>query len=388
MALLSPASNEWARIANSTIPKFLKGMENEIARKRATFALIKKRGNIKYNCSGDGIRWAVRYRRNTMLVNDGEQPLETPRVNRLQNASLDFIGYAIAESYTKREKVKNRSAEAIANAVSESMEHAKEDLEDQFTEEFYVNSAGTGNSARASGINSLFPATQTITVTSGAARSANAADPCFYPNATYAQLSTVLGNYNGTWETSTDIYGTWPYGRGKPEYDFWSPVIVNYESTAFDGSSSTFDANCVLATRFGIEAINGRNMGSGSQVDLVTYDRGLFRVYKNKLDSKERIAITSDNELRALGFKDTIEQDGVSVTSGEYGMPAKLGYGMTMSNVQLWSWQSQLFNLDENAPEWDLHTRSWKFVIDFLGQWRFRSPRAFCLFRPLSGVTI
>jgi hypothetical protein len=385
MALLSPASNEWARIANSTIPKFLKGMEEEIARKRAVFALLKKRGNIKYNCSGDGIRWAVRYRRNTMLVNDGEQPIETSRVNRLQNASLDFVGYAIAESYTKKEKVKNRSAEAIANAISDSMDHAKEDLEDQFTEEFYVNVAGTGNSARATGLESVFPATQTITVSSGAARTANAADPCFYPNATYAGLSTVLGNYNGTWDTQSSIVNTWPYGRGKPEYDFWSPVIVNFESTAFDGTSTTFAGNCVRATRFGIEAVNGRNMGSGGQLDLVTYDRALFRVYKDSLDSKERAVISSDNELRALGIKDVLEQDGVSITSGEYGMPANVGYGLTMKAVQLWSWQPQIFNLDEGAPEWDLHTRSYKFVIDFLGQWRYKSPRMLLKMRSLAG---
>jgi len=381
---LQGTSSEWARIANSTIPKFLKGMEDEIARRRATFAMMKKNGTIKYNCTGDGIKWNVRYKRNTMLINDGEQTLETSRVNRLQNASLDFVGYAIAESYTKREKVKNRGPEAIANAIAESMNHARQDLEDQFSEEFYVDSSATGNSGRMTGLESMFAATQTITVTSGAARSANAADPVFYPNDTYAGLSTVLGNYNGTWNTSTNIHSTWPYGKGKPEYDFWSPVIVNYESTAFDGSSSTFSANCVLATRFGIEAVNGRNMGGYGQMDLVIYDRGLFRVYKDKLDTKERVNITSSNPLKSLGFTDTIEQDGVTITSGEFGMPANVGYGLNMKAVELWSWQPQLFNLDEGAPEWDMHSRSYKFVIDFLGQWRFLSPRMCVKFRAQS----
>lgn len=362
---------EWQRIVNTTIVNYLRGEEIAIRRNRKLLAMLEKKRRMRFNQSGDGIDWKVRYRRANMVVNNGEQTLDFARVNRHKTAQLDFEGYAIVDSMTKRERLKNRSTQAIVKLYSNQIPMLMEDMRDQFAEELYIDSSASGNSGRMSGIETMMAATQTINLTDGAARTANAADPVGYSDDTYAGLDTDLGSITGGW-TSGDIDNTWPFGRGDSGYDFWTPVIVNYTSTAFTGS--TWDANAIEATRFGIEAVNSRNLGSDGQVDMVLLDRSLFRRYKDALDSKERIQVSSDLGLRSLGFRDVIEQDGVEI-SAEYGMPAGVGYGFNLSAMELMSMQDRLFVGE--GPMWDSGSRTFRVVVDFLGQMKFKSPRNF-----------
>jgi hypothetical protein len=373
--MVASASTEWERIAHTTIRNYLMGEEEAVMRNRKVFALMKKNGRFKYNADGDGIDWKVRYRRATMTTNNGEQTVDFSRVNRHISAYLDYEGYIVSDQITKREKLKNRSNRAIVKIFSRMLPLLTEDMQDQFSEELYVDSSAAGNSDRMTGIESMFAATQTIKVDDGTARTANAADPCGYPNDTYAGISTVLGSEDGSWGTQDGINTTWPFGKGGANgeaYDFWSPVVVNYTSSAFTGT--TWEANAVEAMRFGIEAVNSRNKLKMGQVDAILLDRGLFRQYKDTLDSKERINISASNELRSLGFTDVIEQDGVTISS-EYGMPAGVGYGWTIKALEFHSMQSQIF--EPEGPFYVEESRAWRFIVDVLGQFKFASPRHF-----------
>lgn len=373
---LQQTSTEWARIANTTLSEYIDGETNLLMRQRKVFAMLQKKGRIKYGQSGDGFVWTPRVKRATVQVNNLEQTLQFSRVNRWKNAFLDMAGYAVTDAVTKRERLKNKSGQAIIKIFSGIGERIRDDLEDAICEETYVDSSATGNSGRLSGLETMFAATQTITVTSGAARSANAADPCYYPNDTYAGLSTVLGSVGGgTWNTSTDINSTWPYGRGRSEYDVWSPVIVQGVSTAFGGSS--WAENCVKATRYGIDAINGRVKASQGEMNFIIHNNGGYRQYKDKLDPKERIAVSSTTGLRSLGFTDVIEQDGVEITS-EFGVPNNAGYGLNMKMMTLRSWLEgdKLFEVE--GPEYNMAEQGWLVACIMAAQFQFVSPRSFC----------
>lgn len=374
--MAASASNEWARIAHTTIRNYLKGEEEEVGRNRKVFRLLKKRGRILYNQSGDGVDWKVRFRRTPMTTNNGEQTVDFVRQNRHLSAFLDYEGYVAADQITKREKLKNRSNKAIVKIFSRMMPLLMEDIEDQFAEELYVDSSAAGNSDRMTGIESMFATNGTLDVTASSPtqRSANAADPVGYSSDSYATLSTQLGSEGGgTWKTGGDINTTWPFGRGDASFDFWTPVVVNYTSSAFTGTD--WQSNAVEAIRFGLEAVNSRVRGARvGMIDAVLTDRGLFRQYKDTLDSKERIPIDSSNELRALGFKDVIEQDGATISS-EYGMPAGVGYGWNIDALQFLSMQSQIF--EPEGPYYAEESRAWRFLVDVMGQWKFESPRHF-----------
>lgn len=373
---IQQTSSEWARIANTTLTNYIRQETDCIMRSRKVFAMLQKRGRIKYNQSGDGFTWPIRFKRAQVQVNDLETPPDFPRTNRWKNAFLDMAGYVVTNAMTMREKLKNKSGEAIINVFKDLAPAIRDDIEDAMTEEVYVDNSAASNSGRCAGLESMFGATQTITVSSGAARTANPADPCGYPDDTYAGLDTDLAAHGGSWGTQSGIDSTWPFGRGRPEFDCWTPVIVNYTSTAFDGSSSTWAANCVRATRFGIEAVNGRNKASQGQVDMVLLDHGLFRKYKDTLDSKERFNVSSNNELRAMGFTDVLEQDGVSIST-EYGIPAGVGYGLNMKQMELRSWldDGELFQV--KGPWESPENLGWLVMAIAACQFKFNTPRMF-----------
>lgn len=364
---------EWARLAKTTIRDYIAGSEDNVTRYRPFMAMLKAKGRMVYNCSGDGFEWKTRYKRGEVTTNNGEQTLEFGRVNRHEAAYLDYEGYAIAERVTKREKLKNRGKAAIVKFFGSLAEDMKSDLTDRFAEEIFVDSSATGNSDRWTGLESMFSINGTINITSGAQRAANAADVCGYPNDTYATLTCGLGDYGGAWGTQTSIDNVWPYGRGDSAYDHWAPVVVNTTSTAF-GSSPSFAAYADKIMGYALGALQGRLPSDGGP-DLILLDRGMYRVLKELLRTKERINIEHTG-LRKLGFdfEDSINFDGVSVTT-DYGVPPGVGYVLNMSNVECRSMQDTLFVMDEES--WDPQSRSWRFVVDCLGQWKFKSPRNF-----------
>lgn len=363
----------WERIAATTIPLHMRQLEDDTLRKRATLSMMKEKGNIVYNLGGDQFDWRVRWRDHNLYVNDGEAAISFERTNLYKKAVLDWYGYQANDFYTEREKHQNKGNEAIIKTVSMKAEELMKSVLNKFQKEFYVDSSATGNSQRLAGLESMFAGTQTITVTTGAAQAAAAADPAGYPNDTYAGISTVLGNYAGTWNTQTDINSTWPFGNGDAEYDFWSPVLVNYTSTAFGGTTATWKDQATKATRFGVDAVNAR-CGSGEGVDLVLLSPGLYRLWKDQFDQYQRVQITSAKDS-GWGFGDYMDFDGAKVMS-DFDVPPGVGYILSMSNVSYHScYGSSIFQA--KGPIYDEVSQSYRFVVNTLGQLKFASPKHF-----------
>ncbi len=365
---------EWSRPTATTIRKYIKGFEDETMRSRKVPALLKKNGRIKYSSGGLGVDWKVKWKRAELQVNGGDANIDFAPIDRFKTAFLDYKGYAISDSMSKREKLMNTGPEAIIKYYKEIVPQLLSDIEDKFHEEFYIDSGATGNSNRMSGINTLFGTpTQTYTISSGAARTANDADVSGVPVVTsYAGLSTVPGALGGSWNTQTGIADGWPAGKGDEEYDFWSPMLINFGSTAWTGTG-TWASAALHAIRYGLTH-GRRNNSKRGAIDMVMVDRDLYRVYLHLLDGKERINTTDVLGLRALGFEDVVNQDGVAITS-EYGIPANTGFGWNMDQVELLSMQDQLFVPE--GPDYDIATRTDRFAIDILGQIKFQSPRHF-----------
>lgn len=367
---------EWARLTATTIADYAKGYEDKLLAKRILLAAMKKKGNISYNRGGDTFTWQVPYRLAALTVNDGETPITPARQDRFKRATLDYIGYTLADMMTKREKLKNKGTAALIDYYSEMSQMLMSDAGQRFSEELYVDSSATGNSGRLTGVESMMALNGTVTITSGAQRSANAADIVGYPNDTYAGLSTALGNYAGSWGTTTaqtGVSSTWPAGGGELSYDFYSPIVVNYTSTSFSPSTHDWANQCVEATRYLITHMNRYVQDRGS-MKAILMDRDLYRQYLNKLDSKERINTSSELGLRSLGFEDTFSQDGVDIT-WEYGMPASVAYAYNIDNMELRSMQDVIF--ETVGPKYNELQQAYYVIVDFYGQLKFHSPRFF-----------
>jgi hypothetical protein len=362
----------WSRVVNSTIKKYIREREINILRNRKLTALLKKKDRISFNWSGISMDWKVKYKRVRLTPYADGDTLEFSRKDRNKTAGLDWRGYSATDSMTKGEFLMNRNTEAIIKLYSEISSDLIDDMEDAFGEEAYINGYAVGNSKRVHGIESFF---------NGATNTgANIGNGNAQPTATYAGLSTVPGAYGGQWDSGT--LPAWPNGRGDAQFDFWSPLAVDYGDILFSGNTSgvvnansTWANNCVEAISYGIIKTKKSKSAKG-QLDLILTDDEMYRQYVKVMRQKERILVersADKSPLIALGFSDVINQDGTDVT-WEYGIPYGTGYGLNCDMMEIRSQQAQLFVPE--GPDQDIASKSWRFSVDFFGNFVF-NPKFF-----------
>lgn len=363
------SSVDWARSIATTIVNHLREEEIASLRKYKFFAALEGAGQIRTNMSGRGFDWEIQYRNHTPSGNNGETPRNFSRENLWKKAELEYRGAQVTDAIYKREMLENRSTQALVNVAGKMASRLLTSMEQYLAREWVQDGYAAGNELRFHGIESFMGATQTLDATAAGAvaRSVNAADPFYAPNDTYAGLSTVLGAYGG----SADSVSMWPNGKVSEEFDFFSPVIVNADSSYF--GASTWKDNCAKALREAIHQTR-RNDTKEDQVDMVLLDRRLFIDFLNTLDAKERVIVSRTNGLRSYGFTDVFEFDGVEVGS-ENSVPANTGYGLAVGNIELLCMESQL--MVSEGPFYDELTQQYRYVVSTLGNLKFKSPRNF-----------
>lgn len=363
------SSTDWARSIATTIINHLREEEVASLRKFKFFAALEGAGQIRTNMSGRGFDWEIQYRNHNPSGNNGETPRSFARENLWKKLELEYRGAQVTDAIYKKEMLENRSAQALVQVAGKLTNRLQTSMEQYLAKEWVQDGYASGNELRFHGIESFMNATQTIQegAAGATARTANTADRFYYPNDSYAGLSTVLGAYGG----SGDATGTWPDGEVDPEFDFFSPVIVNADSSYF--GASTWKENCSKALREAIHQTR-RNDTLEDQVDMVLLDRRLYIDFLNTLDSKERVIVSRTNGLRSYGFTDVFEFDGVEVGS-EVSVPANTGYGLATGNIELLCMEASL--LTSEGPFYDEITQQYRYVVSTLGNLKFKSPRNF-----------
>lgn len=365
---MANSSSDWARSIGTTLVNYLRQEERASLRKFKVFAALEASGQVLMNQPGRGINWQVRFRNQPVSGNNGETPRVFARQNLWKEAELPYRGYQVPDAIYEKEMLENRGQAALIQVGAKMSERLKESMEQHLAKEIYIDGNAAGNELRFHGLESFFGTNGTVNISTGAQRSANAADKFGFPSDTYAGLSTQLGAVAGS-----QLSGVWPNGVADPEYDYYSPIIVNYTSTAFAGLTNTWADNCVTATREAIHQTK-RNDTKESEVDMVILDRALYIQYLNKLDSKERVIVTRANGLRSYGFTDIFEQDGAEVTT-EYSVPANCGYGLSIANMELYSMYGTLMH--PQGPFYNEDAQSYRYIVSVLANLRFKSPRNF-----------
>jgi len=368
-------ATDWARAIGTTIVNYLREEEQTTFRKFKVFAALSGSGNVVTNQAGLGLNWQVRYRNQPVSGNNGETPRVFARQNLWVDANLPYRGYQVTDAIYKKEMLENRGQQALINVAGNMASRLKESMEQHLAKEVWIDGTLAGNELRFHGIESMMAIDGTVDITNGAKRTANDADMFGWPADTYAGLQTGLGAVAGS-----QLEGVWPNGTSDPEFDFWSPIVVNYTSKAFAvsagltaGTAPTWADSCVVATREGIQQAK-RNDTRESQIDMVIMDRRMFIEYMNKLDSKERTIVTRTNGLKSYGFNDVFEQDGVEIST-EYAVPAGCGYGLSIDNMELHCMEGSLMTAE--GPFYNEDTQAYRYVVSVLANLKFKSPRNF-----------
>lgn len=343
---------EWIRIVATTLKDYVKGEVINLMRNRKLLAMLKSRGRMKMKQTGRSFQWRVRYRRGNLQGFANGDTVSFPAVDRWKIAELPQRAYITAENMTKAERLMNSGKEQIIDLYAELARVMMEDALENFAEELYVDGNASGNSKRLHGIESFL-------ATSGVTRAFVA-----NPSDSYAGLNTALANYGGTWSNSA----LWPDGRGSPDFDFWAPILVNYTGPdvggiGWEATTKTWPNTCMEALSYGIIETQ-RSKSKTGQLDTIILDRSLYRVFLERLREKQRIVVesnTSNSTLVKLGFTDVQQWDGVDVT-WEYGITPSVGYGFNFDEIELRSWQPEIFV--SQGPDFDMGSQSYRYAID------------------------
>jgi hypothetical protein len=368
------SSTDWARSIGTSITNYLREEELNTFRKFKVFAALEGSGNVIMNQGGLGLNWQVRYRNQPVTGNNGETPRVFARQNLWVDANLPYRGYQVTDSIYKREMLENRGQQALINIAGKMASRLQESMEQHLAKEVWIDGNLAGNELRFHGLESFTAIDGTVSIADGTKRAANADDPFGWPADVYAGINTGLGAVAGS-----QLQGSWPNGVADPEYDFYSPIVVNYTSKYFKGKTTagadsfTWQDQCVQAVREGIQQAK-RNDTKASQIDMVILDRKLYIDYMNKLDSKERILANNNEGLRSYGFKDVFQQDGVDIST-EYAVPNGCGYGLSIANMELRCMEGSLMTAE--GPFYNEDTQAYRYVVSVLANLKFVSPRNF-----------
>jgi hypothetical protein len=346
--------------ASVTINKYIRKETVAIMRKRILLAMLQSKGRVTNNMSGKLVDWKVKYKRSPLSpFSDGDSIVFT-RQNKHKTAQLDMRAYTVEQSMNKGDKLMNSGPEAIIKKYSGMVKECLDDIRDQFAEQLIqVDGNSAGNTDRIHGLESLFSATNNASALVGT------------NNDTYAGLSTARGTYGGSWT------GTWPDGYGDSQYDFWTPLVTNYNSTlaatsgGWSPTTKNWQNTCVEALRFSI--INTQR--NADDLDLFLLEKNLYRQFCDKADDSERLVVERNQDvgMTKLGFRG-VNVDGVDIY-WEVGVPSGVGYGLCLDEMELMSWQDQLF---KSSTDFNLETVSDRVLIDFYGNLKITSPRSMC----------
>lgn len=340
-------------VLTSTLDNFIEGEMENIMRNRPFLAMIKAQGAITFKEGGDELNWLVRFKRATMTPIGDNGAVTFQQITKRKKATLPVRAYVVTQALNKMTKVKNKGKAARIKLLATMAEELTDDIGDQFAEELYIDGNASGNELKWHGLNSAMGQNGTSVAYVGT------------NDDTYAGIDTDLGAYGGTWS------GTWPAGSGSSQYDFWTPLLVDYTDAGWQASTDTWANTCVEAIRFAI--IHTRR--NGTKLDMIMLTNEMYRQLLENLDDKEQINVNrgENNALVKLGFGDTVQIDGVPITS-EYGVPDTQGFGVTIAkgkHLRLHSWQNQLFQMEK---DFDIESFTDRFAVDCYGNMRF-NPR-------------
>ena len=366
----------WARSLQTTMPDIIRDVEDASKRNFQVMALLDAAGRITTNHGGEGIQWPAKYKNHKAYGATGENTRNFTPTNLWKQGTLDYRGYEVTDSIKRREMEKNKGDAAVIKVIDQFSQRLTDSLLQELGPQFYTDGEAAGNEHFWHGFLTMAQSNgQTINLADGTVRAKDQGDKVIHAEGKYANLMFQLGQYGG--EQKTDGV-PWPEGLADAQFDFWTPLQVMIDSTAFgDGTNPGRDLE--LALRYGITHAQ-RNSSIEGQMTNVWLDRGLFIDLKNYNDDRQTIEVTQtgDASLIRLGFRNVLIFDGLEV-SWEVACPIGHGFGINLQCLELLALTADLFEVE--GPEYDIHTQSFNAVVSTLSNLKYKSPRNFCVWK-------
>lgn len=359
-------ANEWSGVVVATASKYIKGYSDQTIRDRFILKALQKRGRIKFNANGYDVNWQVKYKDPAVESVGSTATLDFTQQDTFKRGTLDWRGYAATDALAEKNKLMNSGDAALINYYKEKLPILLSSINQKLDDEFFIDGNAAGNENRLHGIESFCGTGTTV-----------AGDKIAKPSDTYAGLSTALGNYGGSWSANlstkpnADVATDWPDGTGSVEYDFFSPRIMNWSSSAWTGTTTFVSTaeRCLRQCTIWTTLTNGRE----GKPDVYLLAGNLYYDYLNLQAASKNIFVPYQ-EGQDLGFGSHPQQEGVGIMEA-FGVAANTGYGLNFDKMRLHCMYPQLFKTE--GPEYEMRSGSYLFAVRFFGNLIFEAPKCF-----------
>ena len=353
-------ADEWIGIAQTTRHEYMKGASDQTLRSRLLLAMLKRRGRVEYNCSGDECRWQVEFSQPAVSSYGDGGVVDFSNHHAYQQLGVDWRGYIATDTMTQKQRQMNSGEEQLVSVYENKQNNLMKSIKDNFCGELYKDGSAAGRENNVHGVETFLGDDGATVV----------ADRVAAPSDTYGEtsLSTVPGALGGSWTAvgtspSAQLATDWPDGQGDSEWDYLTPKLINWSSTSWGTGTNTWEANCwrVISQAITWLTLTGDKDGMPT---LLPMAGNLFQGYKNAQEVKTRINVPH-KESQDLGFGQTLNQDGVGLYA-DFDCPINTAYALNLATIKIKSLFPQLFWGE--GPDKDPRTAwSYLFGVGFYG---------------------
>lgn len=367
-------SDEWVGVIHATRPKFMKGATDLTIRKRLLLSLLKKKGRLEFNDSGDECKWQIEFSQPPVESYADGGVMDFSNHDAFRQVTNDWRGYKTTDTLSKKQQMMNKGQEALIDLFQTKSNRLQKSLTNKFQGELYRDGSAAGRQSCVHGLETFMQA-GTVTGT----------DRIAAPNGTYGTgaLACSAGGLGGSWTANLSTFPNaslatdWPDGQGSTEYDSLTPKLVNWSASNWGTGSTLWEDNCWRVISQAITWLTLMGGGDGMP-DICVLAANLFQGYKNHEEAIRRILVPhkAANDL-GLG-NGILNQDGCAIEN-DFDCPAQTGYMLNTSFITLCSLWEELFWME--GPDKDPRSGyAWLWAMGFFGNVKYQPKHTAKLF--------
>jgi hypothetical protein len=361
----------------TTIPKWIRQVENQMLRASYFFDRILKAGRVIKGESGPELIWDLKIRLPEVTPWTNHADISFEPTNKHIQMRTGWRGYKCTEAMSMMDQEINKGDQAIVRLIQDKSNDLKAAMNQNLQGECYKSGSSAGRTDRYHGLETGLGA-GTVTV----------ADKIAAPSGTYANVSTVLAAQGGTWSdtlgtpNNASLSNDWPDGSGDPDYDCNTPKLVNTGATAWDTGSNAHEDNLFRAisqTQAWLTTLGGAD----GKPDLCVMDGWSFQRMRENTEAKMRLQapVPSSTDIGLVGADGRVYLDGLEIRP-DFWCPITTAYMFNMSQVSIHSLFSEGLLRSKGPVELAEKAFSSVWALFTLGNIRYRSMKHFAKLYP------
>lgn len=304
------ALSNFSGVVMKNAPAYLRGAFDLTTRRRILWALARQKGRIKTGYSSFQLNWQAEVEDIPIQTYGDMGLIEYATHDVHRRLTLDWRGYVATHRFTLLQSLMSQgNTNLIKETVTTSYQKMAQSLTNRMNSEMTVDGDTIIN--RFQGLETFLGHNTGFAVT--------ASDKIAIPLDSYATRTTAPaqeGNWSAAIAAASRPYTNnanfpydWPDGTGDPQFDWHTPLLLNYTSTRYGGSTWAANGEKALREMATWQMIR---CGESSKPDLHLMTGTMFNDLRNSLGPLRQI-IVPHKESQDLGFGDTLQLDGVGI---------------------------------------------------------------------------